>query len=1162
MGRAKIGAKIVLEGEAEYRNALKNINAAQKENRSEMKLWSAEFKENQNCTEALTKKHEILTKQLETQKQKVEACEAVLAKNTKAEESAAQKVKELQTAYNKATKELEKMESSADTTNESLENQKKQVEDLKNKLQLAESGYDATTRKVSEYQTSLNYAQAEQRAMESELGRTEKYLKEAQEATEGNATSIDRYGKEVQEATQDTSTFGDIMKANLASDVISSGLSKLADLAKQAGEALVECAVGAAQYADDIATTATNTGIAAETLQELTYAQELMDVNLDTVTSAMAKNIKAMESARKGSADYAAAYRSLGVEVTDVTNGQLRDSETVFWEVVDALAEIENETTRDATAMQIFGKKAQDLNSLITIGSGGFKELAAEAHKTGFVLSDDVLNNLLKTSDAMERMKNRITGVKNNIGGELAPVFEKAFNRIGDVVEDAEDEIIDLAEDAIPLAIDGLEWIIDNADLIISGVAGIAAASVEMKVVAPAVETVTTAWNAYKTANEGATVSQWLLNTAMNANPAGLLITGIVALTTAVGAYVIINKDNLSVTDEVTKKTNEQVKAAQELNDTLATAKTERESNRQSMEKETAVCQNLVKELKELQAKTSLTASEQARQRMIVDQLNEALPELNIAIDEQTGELNKSTDAIEDNVEAMLAMAKVEAAREDLIEIAEQQYEAEKQLTEFQEQREEQLDAVKAAQEELNNVMTRYDEIQAKSQVQRSEKALEELDQQIKATQESIDGFTTEYAETMEYIEDTEELATATAATQELGNAAETTGGQITGMSAEAQQAYQEMAENLNETITSQMSLFEEFDAKSELSTQQLLANMESQVEGISQWSDNIKELADRGIDQGLLQTLAEMGPEGAGYVKTFVSMTDEELQKANDLYKESLTLPDETTNEIMQSYSDAGTTAGEGFITGTSDILQKSGDLMQSFSEVGTMAGEGFINGISNMRADANKAAEDFSKGLITTSRRTLRINSPSKETEEIGEYFDEGLGSGINKGKQVVIDIISNLCADMINTTKNKLPIKSFETIGKQIPEGLVTGINNGKADVLKAIEEMCTEAVAKAEKGMAMVNMTKSVTSSSQVSTKSLASEMSDVKSVIAMSLPETAMRQNNNLQQAGISDSNFKSTNNIHQDIHIYSTQDNIIETAAKFKRAQREAAEEW
>lgn len=140
MGRAKIGAKIVLEGEAEYRNALKNINAAQKENRSEMKLWSAEFKENQNCTEALTKKHEILTKQLETQKQKVEACEAVLAKNTKAEESAAQKVKELQTAYNKATKELEKMESSADTTNESLENQKKQVEDLKNKLQLAESG--------------------------------------------------------------------------------------------------------------------------------------------------------------------------------------------------------------------------------------------------------------------------------------------------------------------------------------------------------------------------------------------------------------------------------------------------------------------------------------------------------------------------------------------------------------------------------------------------------------------------------------------------------------------------------------------------------------------------------------------------------------------------------------------------------------------------------------------------------------------------------------------------------------------------------------------------------------------------------------------------------------------------------------------------------------
>ena len=81
MGQPKIGAKIVLEGEAEYRNALKNINAAQKETRSEMKLWSTEFKNNQNSVDALTKKQELLTKQLEIQKQKVAACEEVIKKN-------------------------------------------------------------------------------------------------------------------------------------------------------------------------------------------------------------------------------------------------------------------------------------------------------------------------------------------------------------------------------------------------------------------------------------------------------------------------------------------------------------------------------------------------------------------------------------------------------------------------------------------------------------------------------------------------------------------------------------------------------------------------------------------------------------------------------------------------------------------------------------------------------------------------------------------------------------------------------------------------------------------------------------------------------------------------------------------------------------------------
>lgn len=1121
MAKGTIGGKIVLEGESQYREALKKIKTEQTELRSEMRLCQSTFKDNQNSLDALKKKHEILTKQIDSQTKKVEVYQKALLQSTQKEQTAAEKVTTLKEALEKAEKEMKDMKGSSDSTSDALEDQAKVIEDLKNKLTLAQQDYDKAAQKTTTYKTSVNNAQAELQGMQGELKKTEKYIEEASNSTDKCAKSIDEYGKEVKEAEDDTSRFGDVMKANLASDVIKAGLSKLADLAKKVGEELSNCAVAAAQYADNIMTTATNTGIAAETLQELTYAQELMDVSIETVTSAMAKNIKSMDSAQKGSSQYAEAYKKLGISVID-GNNQLRDSEDVFWEIVDALGAMENETQRDAISMQIFGKKAQDLNSLIAIGSKGFKELATEAHNTGFVLSDDVLKNLLKTSDSMERMKNRVTAVKNNIGGELAPTFEKTFDRIGDAVEDAEDDIIDFAEDTIPLFIDGLEWIIKNADIVVSGITGITAATIYHSAIAPAITAVTAAWKAYKTANEGATVSQWLLNTAMNANPAGLLITSVVGLTAAVSAYVIANKDNISATDEVTKSTREQVNAAKELNEQYASASSERADARQNLEAEAIICKNLVTELQNLSSKQNLSNTEQTRMKMIVEQLNQKMPELNLQIDKQTGKLNMSTDALKDNVDAMMAMAKAEAAREDLTRIAEDQYEAEKQLAKLEKQLEEQKLAVADAQDKANESMREAQELygdntelmgtmgaaeaNALIQAQDAQKSLEE---QIESTKQTINGFTDEYSETMQYISDTEGLATATEATAELGATAENTSGQIVTMSEEAQEAYQNMFEKVSDAVTSQMDLFSEFNSSSQLTTEQLLSNMQSQVDGISQWSANIAELADRGISQGLLQTLSEMGPEGAGYVSAFVSMTDEELQKASGLFEESLKVKDEAINEVMQSYQDAGSN----MVKSLSDGIEENKDLPK-------------------------EASATVMKETIDAANEEAEINSPSGKTEESGLNLDKGLEKGINGGKEGVIKCMQSLISDMIVTAQEGLKESTFEEIGKKVASGLQSGIESGKSGVLASVDKMKSEvkssmddinSVIKESMPNPSSGATKSVSENSQASmyTKSAAIEsirdsMSDINAVIRESLPDTSMMEYSGSSSKAISE----------------------------------------
>ena len=74
-----------------------------------------------------------------------------------------------------------------------------------------------------------------------------------------------------------------------------------------------------------------------------------------------------------------------------------------------------------------------------------------------------------------------------------------------------------------------------------------------------------------------------------------------------------------------------------------------------------------------------------------------------------------------------------------------------------------------------------------------------------------------------------------------------------------------------------------------------ILENMESQLQGVTKWKDNIEELAERGLGKPLLNYLKELGPQGIATVRNFMNMTAQELQKANDYYAQILTI--DTTN-------------------------------------------------------------------------------------------------------------------------------------------------------------------------------------------------------------------------------------------------------------------------
>lgn len=254
---------------------------------------------------------------------------------------------------------------------------------------------------------------------QGEIVKTENRLK----SLEGQATET---GEAMQEAGDKANGFGDKLKNGLGTAAKAAGVAVAAvGTAVVAGaKALTDFSVAGASYADAILTDSAVTGIATDKLQEYRYAAELVDVSTDTLTKSMAKNIKSMSSAAKGTGETADAYKKLGVSVTN-SDGSLRDSQEVYWELIDALGQVDNETERDALAMQILGKSAQELNPLIKAGSDRMEELGQQARDAGAVLSDEALKSFGAFDDQLQYLKVNSEAAKNALGTALLPMLTK-----------------------------------------------------------------------------------------------------------------------------------------------------------------------------------------------------------------------------------------------------------------------------------------------------------------------------------------------------------------------------------------------------------------------------------------------------------------------------------------------------------------------------------------------------------------------------------------------------------------------------------------------------------------------------------------------------------------------------------------------------------------
>ena len=270
-------------------------------------------------------------------------------------------------------------------------------------------------------------------------------LKQAQaelgERTEENAKQYDAIEREIISCEAEQKKWNDQLdamtpKAKTIKDTlseVSEATGKAAEKTKAlsaaaagAAAGLLGNAVNAAKTADDINTLSKQYGVSVREIQRMNYAQDLIDVSTKDMLASYAKLTKQMGAGSD-------AFEKLGVNIYDV-HGDLRDSQEVWYDTLEALSKVSNETERDVLAMDLFGKSAASLSGIIDDGGEALKTLGQEAEDAGLILSTDALESANQFNDAMDKLKATAAQSFLEAGASLATTLVPAMEKLAAVV--------------------------------------------------------------------------------------------------------------------------------------------------------------------------------------------------------------------------------------------------------------------------------------------------------------------------------------------------------------------------------------------------------------------------------------------------------------------------------------------------------------------------------------------------------------------------------------------------------------------------------------------------------------------------------------------------------------------------------------------------------
>ena len=535
------GGAVKLTGESEYRAALRNITQNLKEVSSELKLVSSQYDKNDTSVEALTAKQAALTHRLEEQKSKLSVLQAQYAKMGAEYATNSQKHDKLVKSYEEEQVKLERIGQELGTSSAEYKAQAAVVAQLAKDVDKSTTAQDSNANAMSRLRTQMNNAQ-------TDINKTKSEIKDLESQMGKSADSGDKLGKSVEDAGEKArSAEGGftVLKgaiANLAGSVIQSAINGVQSLAGEAissSDALkkFESTMSFAGYDDS--------AIAKAKDDMKTYADQTV-YDLDTVSNTTA------QLAANGIQDYTGLTQAAG-NLNAVAGGNADTFKSVAM-VLTQTAGAGKLTTENwnQLADAIPGASGQLQEALQKNGAytGNFRDAMAQGQITADEFNQAIMD--LGFTDAAQQAATStetFEGAMGNLQAAVTDGLMQIYDSIGsENVTGFISTVSDGVSAIVPVIKDGVSWLKDNLPTIAPMLAGIAAALGTI-MVAQKVEALVTAFKSWKTATEGMTIAQRLLNAAQLASPIGLIIGLVAGL---VAAIVVLWNTNEGFRNAVT----------------------------------------------------------------------------------------------------------------------------------------------------------------------------------------------------------------------------------------------------------------------------------------------------------------------------------------------------------------------------------------------------------------------------------------------------------------------------------------------------------------------------------------------------------------------------------------------------------------------------------